>query len=85
MLKNFNGSGLATIALVTLCATACAADSIDNYALPAKIAFPAAMPRYATRGSTSMPRSPLRSSGGDSGYRRLKAGHASAGVLSSVR
>jgi hypothetical protein len=46
MLKNFSGCGLATTALAALCATACAADSIDDYALPAKTAFPAAMPRY---------------------------------------
>jgi len=47
MLRNFSGCGLATTALAALCATACAADSIDNYTLPAKTAFPAAMPRYA--------------------------------------
>ena len=46
MLRNFSGCLLATTALAALCATACAADSIDNYALPAKTAFPAAMPRY---------------------------------------
>jgi hypothetical protein len=46
MLRNFSGCGLAITALAALCATACAADSTDNYALPAKTAFPAAMPRY---------------------------------------
>ena len=46
MLRNFSSCGLATTALAALCATACAADSIDNYALPAKTAFPASMPRY---------------------------------------
>ena len=45
MLRNVSGCGLATTALVALCATACAADSIDNCALPAKTTFPAAMPR----------------------------------------
>lgn len=46
MLRKFSGCGLVITALAVMCATVCAADSIDNYALPAKSAFPAAMPRY---------------------------------------
>ena len=61
MLSNLSGCGLVTTALAALCATACAADSIDNYALPAKTAFPAAIRAILTPGSTSMPRSRVRS------------------------
>ena len=46
MLRNSIGCGLATTVLAALSATAWAAESIDNYALPVKTAFPAAMPRY---------------------------------------
>jgi hypothetical protein len=46
MLRNSIGCGLATTVLAALSATAWEAESIDNYALPVKTAFPAAMPRY---------------------------------------
>ena len=46
MLRNSIVCGLATTVLAALSAKAWAADSIDNYALPAKTAFPVAMPRY---------------------------------------
>ena len=45
MLTNL-GRVHAAIALATLWATAYAADSIGDYGLPAKTAFPADMPRY---------------------------------------
>jgi hypothetical protein len=61
MLRDFSGRRLATTALAALCATACAADSIDDYTLPAKTTFPAAMPRYPNAWFYIDARSRLRS------------------------